>query len=148
MESQARWRSWFLWSVLIIVGANYLAQIPYYLRVYYFPHHVAPSFSGTLLLGCTLVWFLVGYARLLSGSAKGYWLLISFLVTEVFFYAYNMVNQVMHGLPPFLHMDVHDPILFVVFGIGYLNLVVGFYFLGVLLWRRRVFFSPSPTRGA
>ncbi|HET9109399.1 MAG TPA: hypothetical protein VFN78_01115 [Ktedonobacterales bacterium] len=139
MESQERWRRWFLWTVLVVVGANYLAQIPYYLRVYYFPHHVGPSISGTLLLGCTLVWFLVGYGRLLTGSAKGYWLLVSFLATEVFFYTYNMVNQVAHGLPPFLHLSVRDPVLFAVFGIGYLNMLAGVYFLFVLLQRHADF---------
>ncbi|HZC07681.1 MAG TPA: hypothetical protein VE338_18740 [Ktedonobacterales bacterium] len=148
MMSQARWRAVLLWTILVVVGANYLAQIPYYLHLYYFPHHVAPSTVGSVLLGGTLVWFLVGYARLLVGSAKGYWLLVSFLATEVFFYAYNMTNQVMHGYPPFLHMQGHDPILFVVFGIGYLNLIMGVFFLGALLLRQRMFLSPASAPGA
>ena len=139
-------RRLFLWLVLAVVGANYLAQIPYYLDVYYFPHGAPPALSGSILLGLTCVWFLVGYMRLAAGSAKGYWLLLSFLVTEVFFYAHNMFIQVTHGYPPFLHLLARDAILTIVFDIGYLNMLLGVCFIVYLLRHRRDLIPPpAPT---
>lgn len=123
----------FLACVLLVVGANYLAQVPYYLDVYYWPHHVAPNPAGTLLLGATCAWFLVGYILLARGIRAGYWLCLSFLVVEVGFYLYNMLNQVAHGYPPFLHLIARDAILTVVFDIGYLNMLCGIFFLYYLL---------------
>ena len=112
-------------AILVVVGANYLAQIPYYLYLYYFPHHVPPSLFGTLLLAATFVWFLAG------------WLLLAFLLTEFVFYAANMVNQVAHGFAPFFHLQNRDPLLFTVFAIGYLNLIGGLVFAIFLIWRYR-----------
>ena len=145
MSQAYRSRTLFLWAVMIVVGANYLAQIPYYLRVYYFPHGAPPSLPGTVLLGLTLLWFLAGWLPLAQGSGKGYWLLLSFLVTEVFFYAYNEVNQMRHCFAPFFHLQTHDAILFVVFGIGYVNMFAGFYFLYYLIRHRRELLTESAT---
>jgi len=126
----------FLWVVFCVVIANYLAQIPYTLHLYYFPHHVLPSVSATLLLGATLVWFLAGWGLLSHGgrlARGGYWLLLAFLLVEVVFYAGNMLTQVTHGYPPFMHLQQRDPVLWVVFAIGYLNLLGGVYFLYYLV---------------
>lgn len=139
MESQGRWRTWFLWAVLVVVGANYLAQIPYYLHLYYIPHGALPSLRGSILLGLTLAWFLAGAIGFARGRAWGYWLLATFLLTEVSFYALNMLNQAQHGFPPFFHLQTRDPILFAVFGIGYLNMLAGACFLFVLLLRHADF---------
>jgi hypothetical protein len=148
MARSRQQRAHFLWLVLVVVGANYLAQIPYYLHLYYFPHGALPSASGSALLGLTLVWFLVGYAQLVRGSVKGYWLLLSFLVTEVFFYAHNIFTQVTHGYPPFFHLQNHDPILFTVFAIGYLNMLMGVYFLYYLARWRRALVAPARSEQA
>ena len=117
-------------AILVVVGANYLAQIPYYLYLYYFPHHVPPSLFGTLLLAATFVWFLAGWLLLTRrGGRTGYWLLLAFLLTEFVFYAANMVNQVAHGFAPFFHLQNRDPLLFTVFAIfliwRYRSLVAG-----------------------
>lgn len=133
----------FFASVLVVVLANYLAQIPYYLDVYYVPHGVAPNMRGTLMLLATLVWFLVGVVLLARGSRAGYWVLLSFLLVEVGFYAYNMANQVMHGYAPFFHLQARDPILFVVFAIGYLNLIAGIGFIYMLLRHRSDLLAPA-----
>lgn len=133
----------FFASVLGVVLANYLAQIPYYLDVYYFPHHAAPATAGSLMLLATLVWFLFGYVLLVRGSRIGYWVLLSFLAVEVSFYAYNMVNQVMHGYAPFFHLQARDAILFVVFAIGYLNLIAGICFLYILIRHRKTMIVPA-----
>lgn len=134
----------FLWCVLAVVGGNYLAQIPYYLHIYYFPHGAPPAWGGTLLLGATLAWFLAGFVLLARGKRTGYWLLLAFLLVEVGFYLHNMVIQVTHGFAPFFHLQTGDPILFVVFGIGYLNLLCGLYFLVFLVLRRNTLVTERP----
>jgi hypothetical protein len=133
----------FFASVLGVVLANYLAQIPYYLDVYYFPHGVGPNMAGSLLLLATLVWFLIGYILLARGSRIGYWVLLSFLLVEVSFYAHNMVIQVANGYAPFFHLHARDPILFVVFAIGYINLIAGVCFIYVLIRHRKTMIAPD-----
>lgn len=131
------WRALFLGLVLAVVGANYLAQIPYYSRIYYFPRHAPPSPTGVALLGLTLVWFLAGFVGLARGQRVGFWLLLTYLVAVVAFYLGNLINQVAHGYAPFFHLQTHDPVLFMVFGIGYLNLVAGSSFLVGMVWYHR-----------
>lgn len=140
-----RQRKHFLWLVLLVVGANYLAQIPYYLHVYYFPHGVAPNLGGTLLLGLTLLWFGAGYALLARGRIVGYWLLLSFLFAEVAFYAHNIVVRVANGYPALMNLQTHDPLLLVVFLIGYSNMLVGLYFLAFLAINYSSFIQRAPA---
>ncbi|HEX8996465.1 MAG TPA: hypothetical protein VF812_10575 [Ktedonobacterales bacterium] len=137
MSTLARQRTIFLWLTLIVVGANYLAQIPYYLHLYYFPHGALPNARGSLLLGLTLVWFLAGYSELARGRALGYWLLLTFLLTEVVFYAHGIYIRVTNGFPALEDMQTHDLLLQIVFGIGYLNMVAGAFFLLYLLRHHR-----------
>src|SRR5260221_362746 len=115
--------------LLGVVVANYLAQMLYYLHLYYFPRGALPSVGGALLLGLTFVGFLLDYVRVVRGRGTGYWLLLAYLVAEVGFYVKNLLTQVLHGFAPFFHLQTREPILFVVFGIGYLNLLVGGYAL-------------------
>ncbi len=130
----------FLWLVLIVVLANYAAQVPYVVHL-----HKTPTLSGTLLLSATLAWFLCGYAGLLLGLRAGSWILLSFLLTEAAFYTYNVCNQVWHGYPPFMHLQARDPILFMVFGIGYLNLLAGLFFIAYLLRHRHALLTRQPS---
>lgn len=130
-------RKHFLWCVLLVVGANYVAQIPYYLHLYYFPHGALPNLRGSLMLGLTLLWFGAGYALLARGRMAGYWLLVSFLVAEVGFYVFNVTNRVANGFPALMDLQTHDPLLWTVFLIGYINMLVGFYFLVYLALNRR-----------
>jgi hypothetical protein len=131
------WSRAFLVVVFVVVVANYVAQVPYYLRLYYFPHHAPPAFWGTLALAATLAWFLTGFALLWRGRIAGYWLTLAFLVTETGFYLYNEISQVAHGFPPFFHLENRDPVLWAVFAIGYLNMVAGVVFIVALLAARR-----------
>ena len=130
-------RTRLLGPLLVVVGANYLAQIPYYLHLYYFPHGTLPSAQGVALLGVTCAWFLVGYVGLALRRAAGYWLLLAFLLTEVSFYARGVIIRVTNGYPAFQNMQTHDPVLLVVYGIGYLNMVMDACFVAALLWYRR-----------
>ena len=132
------WNRIVMYTILVVVGANYLAQIPYYLYLYFLPHKLLPPLVGTLLLVATFVWFLLGWTLLARrGSPAGYWLLLTFLLTEVGFYLANTVNQVAHGFAPFFHLQNRDPLLFTVFAIGYLNMIGGFAFILWLIWRYR-----------
>lgn len=127
-----------MYAILAVVGANYLAQIPYYLYLYYLPHRALPPLFGTSLLAATFVWFLVGWLLLARrGSWAGYGLLLTFLLTEFIFYFLNMANQVAHGFAPFFHLQKRDPLLFTVFAIGYLNLIGAFAFIIFLVLRHR-----------
>ena len=131
-----------MYAILVVVAANYLAQIPYYLHLYYFPHHAPPAPFGTSMLVATFVWFLLGWLLLARrGSQAGFWLLLTFLLTEFVFYAANMVNQVAHGFAPFFHLQNRDPLLFTVFAVGYLNLIGGLVFAIFLIWRYRTMTS-------
>jgi hypothetical protein len=136
-----------MYGILAVVGANYLAQIPYYLYLYYLPHRALPPLFGTTLLVATFVWFLLGWTLLARrGSPVGFWLLLTFLLAEVGFYLFNTLNQVAHGFAPFFHLQNRDPLLFTVFGIGYLNMVGGFGFLIFLVWRYRTLVAGQQPR--
>lgn len=140
-----RQRTRFLWLMLAVVGANYLAQIPYYLHLYYFPHGALPSARGVALLGFTLIWFVAGVVGLALRRAAGYWLLGAYFVTVVIFYLHGLINQVTHGYPPTLFLHLNDPILTVVFAIGDLNLLLCAVFVVILARYRRDLIAPVPA---
>ncbi|HEX6543106.1 MAG TPA: hypothetical protein VF040_15225 [Ktedonobacterales bacterium] len=126
-----------MYSILVVVGINYLAQIPYYLHLYYFPHRMPPPLVGTSLMVVTFVWFLLGWMLLARGRRAGYWLLLTFLLTEFIFYLSNMIDQVMHGFSPLFQLQNPDPLLVPIFAIGYLNLIGAGLFAIFLIWRYR-----------
>lgn len=139
-----RSRSGIVPAVLFgVVMANYAAQVVYYFHLYY-PARLP---VGTITLGATFLWFLVGLVLLVRGIALGYWLLLTYLVAMVAFYLGNMMNQALHGLGPFFHLRERDPVLFVVFAIGYLNMVAGAYFIYYLVRRPRGI-DPARALGA
>lgn len=143
MSPSMRRHTPFLWLTLAVVGVNYLAQLPYYLHLYYFPHGALPSARGVFLLSLTLLWFVAGYVGLAHGRAVGYWLLLTFLLTEVAFYAHGIFIRVTNGYPAFQNMQTHDTLLLIVFGIGYLNMLMGVYFLYYLLRHRHALTTAS-----
>jgi hypothetical protein len=108
--------------LLVVVLANYLAQIVYYLDLYY-PR--PPAVSGTALLGLTLVWFLVGYV----GARRGWWMgriiLLAYLLSMVGFYVANTSELLVHGYGLLWHLQHHDLPVRMVFSVGYLNMLVG-----------------------
>jgi hypothetical protein len=124
-------------TMLAVVLANYFAQIPYYLDVYYLPHGAPPRLAGTLALLFTLVWFVAGYVWLGRGSRVGYWVLLAFIATEFSFYLWNTGIQALNGFPAGFHLQARDPVLFGVFAIGYLNFLAGAYFIYFLLRNRQ-----------
>ncbi|MGB8645843.1 MAG: hypothetical protein WCF84_11445 [Anaerolineae bacterium] len=115
-----------LWVLFAAVIANYLAQIPYDLHLYGF------SFNprGVLLLGSTLVWFLVGFGLLVSRHALGYWLTLAFIAVQVVFYFNNEIILMFYGYGLLYHLTTFkDPIIWATEFIGDVNFVAAVYFL-------------------
>ncbi|HUZ00146.1 MAG TPA: hypothetical protein VMU89_07325 [Thermomicrobiaceae bacterium] len=124
-------------AVLVaVVALNYAAQIPYYLHQYYLPRHQLPSPLGTLLLGLTLLWFVVGYRRYLTGRRFGYGLLLGFLVVQVLFYGHSVVLGLLTGAGAVAQLTTSSRFLLVIFTIGYLNFAVAAYYVYWLLRSR------------
>ena len=132
----------FLKSLLLIVLTNYAAQIPYYIHQYYAPHHFLPSLLGSVLLSMTLAWFLLAYWKLAQGKGWGYWLMLAFLTVEFLFYLQTQVSQLLISHQVLLHVYKPDGILlFVVFGIGYINFLAAVYFIVFLRRHKQLFTS-------
>lgn len=128
--------------LLIVVGVNYLAQVPYYFHQYYIGRHIMPSWPGVLLLSLTLLWFMAGYASFVKSGPYGRGLLASFLVAQVLFYGHAIVYGLVNGSGAVAQLQTKSPFLFVIFLIGYINFAVAAYYLARLLKRKN-----SPSRG-
>ncbi|MEO8104980.1 MAG: hypothetical protein ABI602_01450 [Candidatus Saccharibacteria bacterium] len=125
-----------------VVGANYLAQVPYYFHQYYAPHKFLPSLVGSVLLLSTLAWFVAGYQLLKNGHRRGYWLMLTFLSVEFLFYLQTQISQALLSHQLLLHVYHPDSgLLLIVFAIGYLNFGAALYFIGYLVHHRRSFLS-------
>jgi hypothetical protein len=115
-----------------VVIADYAAQVPYYLINYYFPSHLAPTISAVVLLGLTLVWFLIGYFGFRRGKPWGFWVLASFLAVESLFYLLSIVRG-----SAFVQIQTPDPWIKAVFIVGYVTGLVSAVFLVALLANRK-----------
>ncbi len=141
MDQQRR-RRLILGAFLGIVGANFLAQVPYYYHQYYARSHRPPTLLGAVLMLFVLAWFLLGYGRLAARKPLGLILSVSFLGVEFLFYLQTQIVQAATGNGILLHvLHPDDPLLFVVFLIGYVNLVAAPFLVGALL-RHRALFGP------
>jgi hypothetical protein len=130
----------FLKLLLAVVGANFLAQIPYYLHQYYLPSHAAPALVGLVLMGVVLAWFGVGFAGLRRGSRIGYYLTLTFLMVEWLFYLQTQIVQALTGHGILLYVwHPSDMVLFIVFGLGYINFFASFWFVYFMLSRKAMF---------
>ena len=90
-------RARLILPLLLTVLLKYVAQRPYYVHQYYFPHHATPSLTGALLLTFTFIWFLVGYGWFLYGTRYGRRLLLSFLLAQILFYGYSIILSLLTG---------------------------------------------------
>lgn len=130
----------FLKILLITTLVNYDAQIPYYFHQYYRPHRFLPSLIGSLLLGFTLLWFLTAYRLLVQGRKTGYLLMLFFLIIEFLFYMQTQISQLLISHQVLLHVYKPDGVLlFIVFGIGYINFVAAACFIYLLVANRKAF---------
>ena len=136
MNRTIRIQVWVLFGLLL---ANFAAQVPYFLHLYYSPQHPLPDLKSSLLLGSVLVLFLVSFSLLLARRAAGYYLLIFYLALEFCFYLWNIIGGALHGFGLFFHLADHDPVLWAVNAVGYLSFFAAGYFLFLLLTQRREF---------
>lgn len=138
MRPPALHKKAFFKLLLTTVTVNYAAQIPYYVHQYYIPHKLLPSLYGTILLGVTLFWFIAAYKRLKAGKETGYYLMFAYLAVEFLFYLQTQISQFLIEHRILLHVYRPDgTLLFIVFGIGYINFVGAAYFLTYLVRSKR-----------
>jgi hypothetical protein len=131
------------WLLSGIILANFVAQIFYFIHLYYTPQNPLPNLQSTLALGSVFVLFLAGVVLLLLKPYMGYIVLSIFLALEFFFYLWNIIGGMLHGYGMFFHLAEPDPTLWVVFAIGYLNFFASGYFLFLLLYKRREFITTN-----
>ncbi len=128
----------WLHVLLVVVLANYLAQLVYYLDLYY-PQ--PPAIPGAALLVLTFVWFLAGYL----GARRGWWmgrlLLLTFLLAMVGFYVTSPFGLLIHGYGLLWHFQHHDLPVRMVFAVRYLNMFVG----AVALIAQLIYHTPSSS---
>lgn len=130
--------------MFLVVVANFAAQIPYYFHQYYLTEHLLPSLLGVLLLGIAFAWFLVGYNALRKGKKLGYILITSFYIVEFLFYLQTQITQAVSGKGILLHvLRPDDALLFVVFGVGYINFLAAAWFAYYLLRNKRNFVAST-----
>ena len=129
--------------LFFLILANFIAQIPYYLHLYYNPNNVLAQAKGGLLLLFVFGVFLLASILLFKRQALGYWLMVIFLALEFLFYLWNTIGEVIHGYGLFFHLNNPDLLLRAVFAIGYVNLFASGYFLALLLLKRARFLDPQ-----
>jgi len=134
--------------LFLLILANFIAQIPYYLHLYYHPNNLLAQVKGGLPLLFLFVFFLLASIFLFKRMVIGYWLMVVFLTVEFLFYLWNTLVAVIHGYGLFFHLTNPDLLLKIVFAIGYVNLFASGYFLGLLLLKRAHFGWFSQAVGA
>ena len=125
--------------LFLLILANFIAQIPYYLHLYYNPNNLLAQLRGGFLLLIVFVLFLLASFLFFKRTVIGYWLMVIFLAVEFLFYVWNTLGGVFHGYSFFYHLANPDLILRAVFAIGYVNLFASGYFLCLLLLKRSTF---------
>ncbi len=125
--------------LFLLILANFLAQIPYYLHLYYNPNNLLAQVKGGFLLLIVFAVFLLASILLFKRTVIGYWLMVMFLTVEFLFYVWNTLGGVIHGYGFLYHLANPDLILRAVFAIGYVNLFASGYFLCLLLLKRSTF---------
>jgi len=122
--------NWFFRTLLSVVLANFVVQVLYVMYQY----DGRASLMGILLMLGVFIWFLIGYILLWKKSLAGFLVLLSFLITEFLFYLSTQITQLLSGQGILLHvLRPNDPVLFVVFGIGYINFVAAGFFIFYLI---------------
>jgi hypothetical protein len=119
--------------LFFLILANFVAQIPYFLHLYYNPHNPLADVRGILLMLLVFGVFLLASMLLFRGIAAGYWLMLMFVAVEFLFYLWNTLGAVIHGYGWFFQLNNSDLLLRAIFAIGYVNLFASGYFLGLLL---------------
>jgi hypothetical protein len=117
----------------LLIFANFLAQVPYYLHLYYGRQALLTSIRNGVPLVTVFALFLLGYGLLMLRRRAGYWLMVLFLAMDFLFYLWNAVGGVRHGYGLFFQLSNSDITLRVIFSIGYLNFFASGLLLALLL---------------
>ena len=126
--------------LFLLILANFIAQVPYFLHLYYKPGmNLLAQLRPSLIMGFVFAVFLVASILLFKRTVAGYWLMLIFLAVEFLFYLWNTIGEVLHGFGLFFHLQNPDLLLRTVFAIGYINLFASGYFLCLLLVKRASF---------
>ena len=104
--------------LFLLIFANFIAQIPYYLHLYYRPDNPLAHARQGLPLLIVFVVFLLASLLLFKRQALGYWLMVLFLAVEFLFYLWNTIGAVFHGYGFFFRLTNPDLLLRAVFTIG------------------------------
>jgi hypothetical protein len=126
---------WILFGILL---ADFAAQVVYYFHIYYTPRRPFPDLKSTVVMGAVFALFIVSYWLLTSRHKAGYPAMLFYLALEFLFYLWNFIGGIIHRLGWFYHLNERDPVLWVVFAIGYLSFFASGYFLALLIYKRRV----------
>lgn len=93
-----------------------------------------------MLMSGVFIWFLVGLYLLIKRTLLGYILTVAFLGVEFLFYLMTQITQFMSGHGILLYViNPSDPILFIVFGVGYVNFIASAFMLYFIIRYRTVF---------
>lgn len=120
-------------TLLAITLINYLAQIPYFIHNYYYPHHIVPGIRVVVLLGVTFFWFMLGYITFMKKIRYGFGLLLSYLIAEGLFYIMSILTGA------FFH-QIQNPsnINKAIFVVGYISgLTCAFYAYLLFRWHKQ-----------
>jgi len=130
--------------LFLLILANFIAQIPYYLHLYYKPNfnQLAQLKSGIPMI-IVSTFFILASILFFKRTIAGYWLMLTFLATEFLFYLWNAIGSVIHGYGLFFQLSNPDLLLRAVFAIGYINLFASGYFLCLLIIKRANFLHPQ-----
>ena len=125
--------------LFLLILANFIAQIPYYLDLYAGRENLLTQVRSFLVMLVVFAVFLFAYWRLRKHTSLGYWLMLVFLAVEFFFYLGNVLLEAFLGGGLFHHLFSPDHVISIVFAVGYLNLFASGYFLCLLLFQRTHF---------
>lgn len=103
----------------------------------YGPNRLFAASTGWLMMVVVFVLLLVGAGLFLLRWRMSYWLLLLFVTLDFLFYLGNIAISIAAGYGAFFQLAYSDPLLRVVFGIGYLNFVAAGYCLLLLVLQRR-----------
>lgn len=122
--------------LLAILLANFIAQVPYAIHLYGVSRLSVIS-VGWLMMAAVFLLFLCGTILFIIRRSTGYWLLLLFVTLDFLFYLWNFVGSIVRGYGAFFQLANPDPLLRLVFAIGYLNFLAAGYCLVLLAGRRR-----------
>ncbi len=126
-------------AMFILILANFIAQVPYFIHLYYGRQSWLISARSFLIMGAVFAFFLVASFLLFKRQRGGYPLMIAFLSVEFLFYLGGAISSTLRGRGPFPLVYNPDFVLKIIYSIGYLNLFASGYFLVLLLLHRDFF---------